>query len=267
MMKQALCISIHDVAPPHWDDCARLLSAIREVAPLPATLLVVPAWHHRCHEEDEPRWLQALEAERANGSELALHGYTHLDEGRSPNCAMTYFWRHIYTGGEAEFAGLSCEQAEQRLAWGQEWFARQGWTPEGFVAPDWLLSAGSWRALSRSSLRYTCTFTRLHLLENGRSLFAPSLFYAGRNSALSSASRLANTGAAWFLREAPLLRLALQPRDACRPATLLHCQRLIERALRQREALTMAQFASRWSAVGSGMPSSANAAQVRDRPA
>ena len=27
-----LCVSIHDVAPSTWDDCARLAAALREVA-------------------------------------------------------------------------------------------------------------------------------------------------------------------------------------------------------------------------------------------
>jgi predicted deacetylase len=243
---QTLCVSVHDVAPATWGQCRQLARAIREVAPLPLTFLVVPAWHHRCHEREEQVCVDALEVERASGSELALHGYTHLDEGRRPNCMATYFWRHIYTAGEAEFAGLSFRQARQRLAWGREWFARQGWPVEGFVAPAWLMSAGSWRALRRAGLRYTATFSRFYLLQEKRSLFAPSLFYGG-GRLTSRFSQPLDSAAAWGLRQAPLLRLALQPRDARYPSTILHCQRLLEKLLVTREALTNAQFAQRWS--------------------
>lgn len=244
----SLCISIHDVAPATWAECNRLVEALRQVAPVPLTFLVVPAWHHRCQEREEQAYLDALEAQRHAGSELALHGYTHLDEGRRPNCMATYFWRHIYTAGEAEFAGLSCQQARQRLGWGLEWFARQGWPVEGFVAPLWLMSAGSWRALRRTGLRYTSSFTRFYLLQERRSLFAPSLFYGGGHLT-SRLSQPLNTASAFALRDAPLLRLALHPRDAAHASTIRHAQHLVEKLLNTREALTSAAFAERWSAL------------------
>ena len=54
----ALCVSIHDVAPATWELCAKLFDAIRDVADIPVTLLVVPAYHHR--EEAPPTYLRAL---------------------------------------------------------------------------------------------------------------------------------------------------------------------------------------------------------------
>jgi predicted deacetylase len=225
-----------------------LLAAVREVAPIPMSLLVVPAWHHRCHDREEQVCFGALEDERIRGCELTLHGYTHLDEGLRPNCMATYFWRHIYTAGEAEFAGLSSVQARQRLAWGLEWFARQGWPVEGFVAPAWLMSAGSWRALRRTRLRYTTTFSRFYLLQERRSLFAPSLFY-GDGRLVSRVSHPLASAAAWSMRNAPLLRLALRPQDVRYPSTILHAQRLVEKLLTRREPMTNAEFARRWSGV------------------
>lgn len=253
---KALCIAIHDVAPLTWQRCERVVAALDEVARLPLTFLVVPAWHHRSDEEEGGPCIDALNQRRASGCELALHGYTHLDEGRRPNCRATWFWRNIYTRGEAEFAGLSSAQARQRLDWGLEWFARQGWPVEGFVPPAWLLSAGSWRALRRSGLRYTTSYSRFHLLQERCSLFAPSLFYSHHNPVSSAASRLPNHIAAWALRDAPLLRLSLFPGDARYPGTLLHMQRMVEKLLQSRDAMTMGEFARRWSGVvsrGSGL--------------
>ena len=42
-----LCVSIHDVAPATWSDCLRLVEAVRAVADIPLTWLVVPHHHFR----------------------------------------------------------------------------------------------------------------------------------------------------------------------------------------------------------------------------
>ncbi len=251
--EQTLCVSIHDVAPATWALCEKLVEAVGKVAPIPLTVLVVPAWHHRCSDQADASYFAALAAHRANGSELALHGYTHLDEGRRPDCPWTYFWRQVYTQGEGEFAGLGARHAHKRLAWGIEWFARHGWTPDGFVAPAWLLSEGSWKALESAPFRYTTTFSRFYLLPQRRSLLAPALVYSARSGWGSTVSRCANGIASPLLRNAPLLRLALHPRDAHHPATLLHCQRAIEKLLQTRNAMTKCEFATRWSAAQTGV--------------
>jgi predicted deacetylase len=250
--KPALCVSIHDVAPATWPLCEKLIAAVGKVAPIPLTFLVVPAWHHQCKGESDDACFAALDAHREHGNELALHGYTHLDEGRGPDCPWTYFCRHIYTQGEGEFAGLGVRQANRRLAWGIEWFARRGWTPDGFVAPAWLLSDGSWEALASAPFRYTTTFSRFYLLPQRRSLFAPALVYSARSGWGSTVSRCANDLCTPMLQSAPLLRLALHPRDAHYPSTLLHCQRAIEKLLLTRDAMTKSAFALHWSAAQAG---------------
>lgn len=247
--ERALCVAIHDVAPSTWPLCEKLIDAIRQVAPIPLTFLVVPAYHHRCHGENHNACFAALRQQMAEGSELALHGYTHLDEGPRPDCSWAYFWRQIYTQGEGEFAGLGVGQARQRLGWGLEWFARQGWPVDGFVAPAWLMSEGSWQALQGFPFRYTTSFSRIYLLQQRRSLFAPSLVYSARSGWGSALSCSGNDAGARMLRDAPLLRLGLHPRDANRPSTVLHCQRMLEKLLQSRHAMTKSTFASRWSAA------------------
>ena len=44
--RRFLCVSVHDVAPHTWPECEYLLQSIRQAAPIPVTLLVVPAYHH-----------------------------------------------------------------------------------------------------------------------------------------------------------------------------------------------------------------------------
>src|SRR6185369_14504453 len=76
-LRPALCISIHDVAPATWADCARLLEALAPLGPLPLTLLVVPDYHRQG--AAVPGWYRhAVERRLEMGDELALHGWNHL---------------------------------------------------------------------------------------------------------------------------------------------------------------------------------------------
>ena len=63
-----LCVSIHDVAPATWDDCARLAAALREVADIPLSWLVVPRYHDR--PGDDAAMRAGLDAALARGDEL-----------------------------------------------------------------------------------------------------------------------------------------------------------------------------------------------------
>ena len=76
-----LCVSIHDVAPGTWEECARLARAMRQAADVRLTWLVVPRYHDRL--ENETAMRRGLDAALARGDELALHGYTHLAPGSS----------------------------------------------------------------------------------------------------------------------------------------------------------------------------------------
>jgi predicted deacetylase len=242
-----LCVSIHDVAPATWDDCARLREAMRAVADIPLTWLVVPRFHGSA---DESGPMQAqLSAAVARGDELALHGYTHLDLAPLGGGLRSRFLRSVYTTREGEFAALAEGEARRRIEMGLDWFARQGWSASGFVAPAWLLGEGTWRALRTFPFIYTTTFSRFHLLPGSASVFSPSLVYTARNGAGRWFSpRAADIGAA-LLARAPLIRLSLHPRDAHYPALLRHAQHLLARLLDGHEAVTKAECARRLTSM------------------
>jgi predicted deacetylase len=238
-----LCVSIHDVAPATWDDCARLRAAVRAVADIPLTWLVVPRFHGS---EDESPLMQAqLSAAVARGDELALHGYTHLDLAPPAHGLRSRFMRGVYTQREGEFAALAEGEARRRIEMGLDWFARQGWNASGFVAPAWLLGEGAWRALRTFPFVYTTTFSRFHLLPGARSVWSPSLVYTARNRAGRWLSPRALDAGAGLLARAPLIRLSLHPRDARYPALLRHAQHLLARLMEVREAVTKAECARR----------------------
>jgi predicted deacetylase len=245
-----LCVSIHDVAPATWPDCLRLVQAIRAVADIPLTWLVVPHYHFR--PERSLAMEAGLAAALARGDELALHGYSHLDTEASSGGLRARFLRNVYTRREGEFAALSLAEARRRLALGMDWFAERGWTPTGFVPPAWLLGEGAWQALRESSFAYTTTFSHFHCLGGqGRiaPLRSPSMVYAARNrSGRWLSPRVADATAA-MLADAPLVRFSLHPPDVRYPELVRHTQRALERLLAQRTGVTKAECASRLAAA------------------
>ena len=160
--EQMLCVSIHDVAPATWTDCLRLVEAVRAVADIPLTWLVVPHYHFR--PEQSPAMEACLNVALERGDELALHGYSHLDTEEGGGGLRARFLRNVYTRREGEFAALTEAEARRRLDLGLDWFAARGWTPTGFVPPAWLLGDGAWRALRDAPFAYTTTFSHFHCL-------------------------------------------------------------------------------------------------------
>lgn len=243
---KALCVSIHDVAPDTWPECVRLGQAVRAVADIPLTWLVVPRFHGAAWAA--PAMERALGALLARGHELALHGYTHLDSTAPPSGVCNRFLRTVYTQGEGEFAAIGEAEARRRIVLGMAWFDARGWPLHGFVPPAWLLSAAAWRALRAFPFAYTTTLRHFHLLHARQALLSPSLVYAARNAAGRLLSPRAASVLASLLAPAPLVRLSLHPRDARHPALVRHAQRLVERLLAERQPRTKAAFASEWRA-------------------
>lgn len=243
-----LCVSIHDVSPHTWPECERLLSAVHAAAPVPVTLLVVPAYHHR-PVKDQAGYDRLLEHRLSLGDELALHGYTHLDEGVPPVSWWSRYLRQVYTLGEGEFSALGYAEARRRLDWGLEWFACRKWPVSGFVAPAWLLSEEAFQVLHEYPFEYTTTFSRFHFLPQQRSLHAPALVYSSRNGWGRALSRQANSFWSAAQHSLPLVRLGLHPRDAQFPETVSHLQLVIEKLAASRHATTKAAFARQWCAL------------------
>lgn len=259
----ALCISIHDVAPATWDDCARLAQAIRAVADVPLTWLVVPHYHRGGG--DLRRMEAGLDALLARGDELALHGLAHLDSGPPARGWVERFLRERYSR-EGEFAALDAVEAARRIRLGLDWFAERGWPVRGFVPPAWLMGEGAWQALRGFDFDYTTTFSRFHLLRAhssdiapdialtaspaAASLWSPSLVYAARNRSGRLASPLLADALSLLLARRPLIRLSLHPPDLHHPRLLRHAQATVARLLDGRTAMTKAAFAGRLLAAG-----------------
>ena len=224
-MTPSLCVVLHDVAPATRAACERTLDALAEVGRVPVTLLAVPRYHCEPTSAAFERWL----GERwAAGDEVALHGYAHQDDG-SP-----------------EFSQLDMAEALRRLTAGVRWFGRMGLPLQGFVAPGWRMSQGTWEALRFMDMRYTCTRGRLVLLPDGLQHHSRSIVYSTANAWRRRASAMLNRAFAASRRRDPLLRLELSPHAVDHPALRRSWQGLIESGLRARKPMTLAAAAERF---------------------
>ena len=239
--QRQLCVSLHDVAPATWAGCCRVLAAIQQVAVLPVTLLVVPAYRGERSANDRV-FVRAMDDCLADGHELALHGYFHEDRG-VPDTAIEWFLRRVYTAGEGEFRSLDERDAAERIRLGKAWFRSNGWPLEGFVAPAWLLNGAAWRAIRAGGFRYTATLHHLHLLQEGRVLPAPCVTYSTRAAWRRLGSRCNAAAMRRLFDDAPLVRLALHPRDADFPAVRRSWQAVLAAWLRERKPVTKATVA------------------------
>ena len=230
-----LCVVLHDVADATLAGCERVIAAVHEVAPVPLTLLAVPRYHHHAPSAALERWLSARSAQH---DELALHGWLHLDEG-TPRGLVDRFRREVYTRREGEFWSLDEAEAGARLDAGRAWFAENGWPLAGFVAPAWLLGRDAWRAVRARPFAYTSTLRHLHLLAHGSSIASQSLVYSTSKAWRRASSVAWARAVAAMERRNPVLRFELHPRDADARSVRRSWQRLLERALHARAALTV----------------------------
>jgi predicted deacetylase len=234
---------LHDVAPATWLSCRRVLAAIREVADIPVTLLVVPAYWGRCSALVRG-FENAMTHQLERGNELALHGYFHQDLG-VPRSALDWVRRRVYTAGEGEFCALGEQEAAERLLLGQRWFAANRWPLFGFVPPAWLLGPEAWKAVRACpQIQYVTTFSQIHALRAGMSIPAPCLTFSSRTPWRRVLSFVwASAG----LRQcqASVVRLALHPRDATFSSLRHAWQARLASLLEDREAVTKAEFVRR----------------------
>ena len=237
-MTRVVCIAVHDVAPATWPRCKALLDMLDSLGTPPATLLVVPDFHRRGEVCGDRAFVEAIDTRLARGDEIALHGYTHLDESPAPHTPLGWLRRRHLTAGEGEFAVLADDQATVRLDAGLSMFGRLGWTARGFVAPAWLLGAGARTALRRTPIRWTSTHTHLEITATGRCISAPAISASVRSAWRRRISRRWLVAARTLTANAPIVRVALHPADAERADIANAWRELLRALLAEREPLT-----------------------------
>jgi uncharacterized protein len=248
MREPTVCIVLHDAAPSTRQACVRTLAAVRQIAgDAPVTILAVPRYHEEAPTREFEVWL----GDRGRrGDELALHGCTHLDDGK-PQGAIDAVRRSHYTRGEGEFWSLSREEALARIDIGIEWFAKNRWPLSGFVAPAWLLGPGARQALVERPFEYTATLRQLIHLPGQSAVTSQSVVYSTSSALRRRASLAWNTWVDLIERRNAVLRLELHPRDADFAPVRRSWQGILARALHKRKPATVAEFMRRSRAAES----------------
>lgn len=246
--RAALCVVLHDVAPARWNGCIRVLRRLQALSrrhgvALPVTLLVVPCYHGVV--ATPPPYLWWLRRLARGGHELALHGWTHLDDGPAPRRWVERWLRRHYTAGEGEFAALDEGEARARLLEARAWAGEHGLAMRGFVPPAWLISRPGLDAVSNAGFDYTCTLSTLLALPGREALHAPAIVFSTRSGWRRMLSVWWNRWQGWRTRHAPVLRFDLHPDDADHPAVLRCWSRLLERALRERDPVCLSEAVAR----------------------
>lgn len=252
-MKPSIVVVLRGVAPSSWDGCRRVLAAVREVGPLPVTLLCVPRLHGQSH---SPRLDQQLGERLQQGDELALHGYMHEEDG--PPRGLLDALRRRCTGAKAEFRSLRCDDALQRLHAGMRWFAANGWPLGGFAAPRWELGPGAWAALKLTSLRYALCADSAMLLPQDEELPMHRVEHRCEGALARHRSMLWHALPGRLGQEAaPVLRLDLTPESARHAAVRRAWQACLWRHLAWRQPVTVGRAVRLWEPALAGSAPSA----------
>ena len=136
MRKFLLCF--HDFSVWNYQKVAPILEELKDLAGRPFSVLVIPDTE-KAPSDMVKGFREMLQKLKADGFELALHGYKHQAEFSQGRSYAGLIGMNL-TGGEAEFAGLSEFESSRLLHAGLDaWKELIGSTekPTAFIPPTW----------------------------------------------------------------------------------------------------------------------------------
>ena len=238
-----LVVSVHDVAPPQWNQVRRMLDLLTAIGVRHRSLLVIPNYHGHSpidRHEDFCEWLRHRQRE---GDEIVLHGYEHIGI-RAPHNVRDRFKNRWFTQGEGEFLSLGYARARERIERGMNMFVRAGLDAHGFVAPAWLINRDGVRAARDCGFQYTNSYLRFSDLRNGWSRLAPSLVFGpghlNEDVGIHVQERVSRA-----LARSPIVRVVLHPPCMEHPARLARIVAIITRRLRSHQPVSYVQLLAR----------------------
>jgi predicted deacetylase len=186
-----IVVSVHDITPCFHDECRIIFNKLETLGVHQRTLLITPDFAGKYPIDRDEKFIIMMEREKQKGFELALHGYTH---------------KHF------EFYKKNYIEARESLQQGMEIFENAfGFLPKGFVAPHWLQSNSSLKAVEDLGFNYTVALRTLKYF-NGKEYKTFPLNFDWGNSFLNRIVAAGNKFTA-SLRKTGLIRFAVHPMD------------------------------------------------------
>jgi uncharacterized protein len=243
---KSLIVSLHDTHPGSWKDISEQLDFLQNLGIGRCSILLVPAFHHEhgpcCWNEE---LCSALSARQDAGYDLVLHGYSHDRQGQT-DTLKNLFWTRLYTNREAEFLDLPEAAAQSRIEEGLTLFKQHGWTPNGFIAPAWLMAPHLPALLHKMGFHYTNRLTELIPLDGRPSIPCQSLCYSTRAAWRRTASLAWNRHLFSRVRHNALMRLSLHPHDLHFETIRQQIAEILKTALHEGfQPTTYAEYAAR----------------------
>jgi uncharacterized protein len=225
-----LLASIHDVTPYHLHRLERLVPMVEEVVGKGKfALLVVPDFHREGRIDADSAFARRLRGWADDGCDIFLHGFTHLDDSKHASIGTALKARRL-TAGEGEFLGLSFDQADRKLVEGRAMVEDVIGRPvTGFIAPAWLYSPDSLRAIAHQGFALCEDHFRVWNPQDAKiHARGPVVTYASRTPSRLLSSLLWSRIATVVLSRAKVVRFAVHPNDVDAPELVAE----ISRALR-----------------------------------
>ncbi|WP_407441277.1 polysaccharide deacetylase family protein [Fibrobacter sp.] len=136
-MSKKFLLCFHDFSVWNYQSVVPVLESLKDLAGCPFSVLVIPSTEG-ADESAVAGFRSALAQLKAEGFELALHGFKHKAEFSQGRSYMGLVGMNL-TGGEAEFAGLSQYESTRLLQSGLDAWNEllPGLAPSAFVPPTW----------------------------------------------------------------------------------------------------------------------------------
>lgn len=236
MSRSRLILAIHDVSPLHRDRISRIEAFLANAGIGDRyALFVVPDFWRRAPLQGDADFQSWLRRRARAGVEIFLHGFFHRDE--SVHCRAFDRWRARHmTAGEAEFLGLSYEEAHLRISRGKEIIeATTGMPISGFVAPAWLYGQATRRVLADLKIPVSENQFCVWSPALGRVLMrTPVISYASRSAGRIRSSIAWSQIASFALARFGTMRIGLHPGDFDVPEITAEAGRAIGQLMRVR---------------------------------
>ncbi len=191
MVLKKIAVSVHDVTPRFSKELEEIFAALDNAGVKVRSELVVPDYQRQFKLDGYPDFVAMLKEHRSNGCDVSLHGIYH---------------------DYAEFYRFNYDSAVDALRKGLAIFGEAfNFYPPGFVAPQWLQSRGSLRAVWENEFTYTATMGGVHF-KSGNTAKAFPLNYDWGPIMVDHIITCCNN-LACHIRSSGLIRFSMHPLD------------------------------------------------------